>query len=60
MKISDFFKKQSNKKMDLEQVRNLGIITEQEFLELKIKRAEMELFEFLEKKKKNFKKGVSK
>jgi len=47
----DFFKKKSNPK-DLEKVRELGLISEQEFLELKKMRAEKELKDFLNKKTK--------
>jgi len=52
MKLSDFFKKKTNNPTDLEKAEKDGLITKQEFLELKIKRAEKELKDFLEGKKK--------
>ena len=53
----DFFRKKSNSKVDLEKAKAEGLITEEEFLELKVKRAEKELKEY---QTKNIKKGVSK
>ena len=52
MKFLNFFKKKSDNTTDLEQAEKDGIITKQEFLELKIKRAEKELKDYLESQKK--------
>ncbi|GAI06498.1 unnamed protein product [marine sediment metagenome] len=57
MNLLNFFKKKSDNKVDLEKAKAEGLITEEEFLELKIKRAQKELKEF---QTKNIKKGVSK
>jgi len=54
----NFFKKKSNDKVDLEKAEAEGLITKEEFLELKVKRAEKELRDY--RNSKNFKKGVLK
>jgi len=46
-----FFKKKA-KKMGLEQAKELKLISEEEFLELKIERAKAELKNYLNKNKK--------
>ncbi|GAH90052.1 unnamed protein product [marine sediment metagenome] len=58
MNLLNFFKKKSESKIDdLEKARAESLITEEEFLTLKVKRAEKELKEF---QAKNIKKGVLK
>jgi len=54
----NFFKKKSNDKVDLEKAEAEGLITKEEFLELKVKRAEKELKDY--RNSKDFKKGVLK
>ncbi|GAI32907.1 unnamed protein product [marine sediment metagenome] len=54
----NFFKKKLNNKVELEKAEAEGLITKEEFLELKVKRAEKELKDY--RNSKNFKKGVSK
>ena len=46
----NLFKKKSGNLDNLEKARSLGLITEREFLELKVKRAERELEKFSEVK----------
>jgi len=58
MNFNFFKKKPDNKIDDLSRAKAESLITEEEFLELKVKRAEKELKEF--QNKKNIKKGVSK
>ena len=48
IKILDFFKKKENLK-DLEKAKDLNLITQEEFLNLKIERVKKELKEFLKK-----------
>lgn len=58
MKFLDFFSNKQNNKTDLEDTKLRELLSQEEFLELKAKRAEKELLDFLAKK--NFKKRVSK
>lgn len=58
MDILKLFKKKSEVlKDDLEKAKVLKLITEEEFLELKVERAKKELKDFLNKK--NLKRGAS-
>ncbi|GAI14863.1 unnamed protein product [marine sediment metagenome] len=47
-----FSKKSEVKKGSLEEAKKLGLITEEEFLKLKMERAEVKLKNFLDDKKK--------
>ena len=58
MKFLDFFSNKQNNKTDLEDTKLRELLSQEEFLELKVKRAEKELLDFLAKK--NIKKRVSK
>jgi len=53
MIIKNIFKrKKSNDKEDLDKAKELGLITEEEMLRLKIERAEQDLKEYLDRQKK--------
>ncbi len=52
MGILKFFQKKTNNPADLDEAEAKGLITREEHLALKLKRAEKELKDFLEGKKK--------